>query len=74
MVCVRFPAYAAVTQAFLETVYRVTDSLSSDYNATLMGQPNIKKDAKRQSPIRLVNNTGCTYVCLSEGEGRLEWL
>ena len=40
----------------------MTESLGSDYNATLMGQPNIKKDAKRQSPIRLVNNTGCTYV------------
>lgn len=28
----------------------------------LVREPNTKKDAKRQSPIRLRNNTGCTYV------------
>ncbi|KNC70893.1 hypothetical protein SARC_16574, partial [Sphaeroforma arctica JP610] len=49
-----------VTHNMLETWYRVSASLEDDYKLTLMGEMNIKKDATRQSPVRLVNNTGCT--------------
>eukprot|EP01134_Creolimax_fragrantissima_P003266 CFRG3266T1 len=53
-----------ITQNMLETWNRVSASLEDDYNLTLMGELNKQKDALRQSPVRLVNNTGCTITLL----------